>query len=86
MRDLYTALCARPSRRRRPRWPDPDSAYHRSPIGGCSEQHVLVDLRYCADEDYREDWAKQFPEDPLPPHEDPPFDRDRLLPQVDWLA
>lgn len=37
-------------------------------------------LRYYADEESRQRWAKDFPEDEMPPHEAPPFDRDRHLP------
>jgi len=40
-----------------------------------------VFLRYYADEKTRCDWLEQFPDCPMPPHEKPPFDRDRRLPQ-----
>lgn len=38
-------------------------------------------LRYYADEKRREEWALDFPEDKIPPHEPTPFDRDRWLPE-----
>jgi hypothetical protein len=38
-------------------------------------------LRYYADDEVRKDWAKDFPDSELPPHETPPYDRDRLLPR-----
>jgi hypothetical protein len=38
-------------------------------------------LKYFADEEWREDWLKQFPDYSMPDAEDPPYDRDRLLPQ-----
>ena len=38
-------------------------------------------LRFYAEEEERERWALDFPEDAMPPHEDPPFDRDRWLPE-----
>jgi hypothetical protein len=53
-------------------------------IGSGSEEDVHVDLKYYADEKERRDWAKRWPEDEIPEHEDPPFDRDRFLPQPGW--
>ena len=38
-------------------------------------------LKYYADESAREQWATDFPDDPLPAHEDPPYDRDQGLPK-----
>jgi hypothetical protein len=40
--------------------------------------HVF--LRYYADESDREEWQQHFPNEPIPPHEEPPYDRDRWLP------
>lgn len=37
-------------------------------------------LRYYADPDARERWAREFPDDPMPPHQEPPYDRDHGLP------
>ena len=37
-------------------------------------------LRYYADDDVRQQFAKDFPDMPLPPLEDPPYDRDYKLP------
>ncbi len=41
-------------------------------------------LRFYADELTREQWANDFPEDQLPPHEEPPYDRDRFLPKPEY--
>jgi hypothetical protein len=49
-------------------------------LGGCSEEDCKNRLRYYAEEDERESWADQYPEDNIPDHEDPPYDRDRHLP------
>ncbi len=54
---------------------------HLDILGGCSEEDLQLSLRYYDDEKQRERWAKDFPEDVIPPHEDPPFQRDRLLPK-----
>lgn len=64
----------------------PGSAYHVSLVGSGSEEHTQLSLKYYADEDFRLDWSKSFPDEPLPQHDEPPFDRDRLLPQADWLT
>lgn len=46
---------------------------------GC-EADVEVYLRYYYSEEMRQAWAEDFPEDVIPPHEDPPYDRDRFMP------
>jgi hypothetical protein len=58
----------------------PLSAWHLSPIGGCSEEDNLIYLRYYADDEERADWEKDSGE-PLPPKEPPRADRDSRLPQ-----
>jgi hypothetical protein len=49
-------------------------------LGGCSEEDLNINLKYYADEDERLDWAEEYPEDEIPPHEPLPYDRDRHLP------
>lgn len=50
-------------------------------LGSCSEEDIQNSLRYYDDEEMRRRWAKDFPKDVIPPHEDPPYDRDRHLPR-----
>lgn len=50
-------------------------------VSSGSEEDIHAWLKYYADEKDREQWAKDFPKDVIPPHEDPPYDRDRHLPQ-----
>lgn len=57
-----------------------DGGWHVSPIGGCSEEDNEIYLRYYADDDMRQHWQSSFNE-PIPPKEKPPWDRDRFLPQ-----
>ena len=64
--------------------PEASGAYHIQPLGGGSEEDNLLYLKYYADEAWRQQWQKDFPEDPIPPHEDLPYDRDRLLPKPDY--
>jgi hypothetical protein len=47
---------------------------------GSDEDNELY-LKYYADEDYREQWRKDWPDDVIPPHEDPQYDRDSRLPK-----
>jgi hypothetical protein len=49
-------------------------------LGGCSEEDCLNRLKYYAEENERESWAEEYPEEAIPDHEDPPYDRDRHLP------
>jgi hypothetical protein len=37
-------------------------------------------LKYFADDDFREHCAVNYPDQPLPAHQDPPYQRDQLLP------
>jgi hypothetical protein len=60
---------------------DPNAACHIDILGGCSEEDLLTKLKHYADEDERMNWADDFPDEAMPPHEPLPFDRDRLLPQ-----
>jgi hypothetical protein len=55
-------------------------ACHIDIIGGGSEDDLQVYLKYYADAEAREHWPVDFPDDPIPAHENPPFDRDRYLP------
>jgi hypothetical protein len=60
---------------------NPSYAYMIDLTGSGSEEDNQTFLKYYADEKYREQWATDWPDDHIPGHEDPPFDRDRFLPQ-----
>ena len=60
---------------------NPSYAYMIDLTGSGSEEDNQTFLKYYADEKYRRDWANDWPDDTVPAHEDPPFDRDRFLPQ-----
>src|SRR4029079_13104740 len=49
--------------------------------GSGSDDDNLIYLKYYADDDRRKKWAEDWPDDEIPEHENPPFDRDRHLPQ-----
>ena len=60
---------------------NPSYAYMIDLTGSGSEEDNKIFLKYYADEQYRQQWANEWPDDSLPDHEAPPFDRDRFLPQ-----
>src|SRR5688572_11451607 len=60
---------------------NPSYAYMIDLTGSGSDEDNHTYLKYYADEKYRRDWANDWPDDTLPEHENPPFDRDRFLPQ-----
>ena len=47
---------------------------------GEDDADTALFLKYYADEAERERWHSDFPEDEIPAHEDPPFNRDDVLP------
>jgi len=63
---------------------DANSAWHIPMLGSGSEEDNRLYLKYYADDDWRRQWHADFPDDPLPAHQDPPYDRDRLLPKPDY--
>jgi hypothetical protein len=60
---------------------NPSYAYMIDLTGSGSEEDNQVYLKYYADEEHRKQWTLDWPDDPVPDHEVPPFDRDRHLPQ-----
>ena len=63
---------------------DSNSAWHIQLLGSGSEEDNQLYLKYYADDADRRQWRKDFPKDPIPAHEDPPYDRDRRLPKPDY--
>jgi hypothetical protein len=59
-------------------------ACHIQLLSGGSDEDNFLYLKYYADDDWRQQWHKDWPNDPMPAHEDPPYDRDRLLPKADY--
>lgn len=81
-RDLYEYLYHEALREETVLFPEnPSYAYMIDLTGSGSEDDNQAYLKYYADEEYRRQWADDWPDDRIPEHEDPPFDRDRFLPQ-----
>ncbi len=84
-RELYTHLWTDSLREETKALPlAANSAYNIQMLGSGSEEDNRLYLKYYADDAWRRHWQKEFPDDPIPRHEDPPYDRDRLLPKPDY--
>lgn len=81
-RELYTHLWQESLRESTPSF-SPGSGWncHLDLVGSGSEEDTDLYLRYYADDRTREHWRSDFSEMEIPPHENPPFDRDKLLPR-----
>ena len=81
-RELYEYLYRDGLREEAVLFPEnPSYAYMIDLTGSGSDEDNLIYLKYYADEEHRKQWALDWPDDPMPQHEDPPFDRDSSLPQ-----
>ncbi len=84
-RELYTHLWTDSLREETKAMPlAANSAYHIQLLSGGSNEDNQLYLKYYADDDWRRHWHEDWPNDSIPAHEDPPYDRDRLLPQPDY--
>lgn len=59
-----------------------NTACHIDLVSGGSDEATQAWLRHYALDMDRELWAAEFPDDPMPAHVDPPYDRDRHLPEA----
>jgi len=81
-RELYHYLYADGLREEAVLFPENASyAYMIDLTGSGSDEDNQVYLKYYADEQQRQRWAQDWPDDVIPDHEDPPFDRDAFLPK-----
>jgi len=80
-RELYVRLREEALIERKAEMPlDANSAWHIDFVSSGSDEDISAWLTYYAGEPERTDWRKEWPDDPVPDHQDPPFDRDRHLP------
>lgn len=81
-RELYSHLWHESLREETPDMPyDEYSAWHIDLLGSGSEEDIRLSLKYYDSEEDRQRWHKEWPEDEIPPHEELPYDRDRLMPK-----
>lgn len=57
---------------------------HLDVLGSGSEEDVILQMRYYADDQERASWLKDFSDFPMPAKEPRPYDRDRLLPKAEY--
>lgn len=61
----------------------PGGTWHLDLIGSGSAEDVQAWLRFYASEAERKKWAAEWPDDAIPPHEDPKYNRDAKLPKAE---
>lgn len=81
-RELYDYLYSDGLREENVFFPDnPSYTYTIDLTGSGSDEDNLIYLKYYADEAHRKQWTLDWPNDPMPEQENPPFDRDQSLPR-----
>lgn len=82
-RELYTLLWGDTLREPVKNMPrDESSAWHIDLLSGGGEEETRLYMKYYADEGALRRWPADFPDDEVPPHEEPPYEHDRHLPQA----
>ncbi|MEI9863587.1 MAG: hypothetical protein WDN00_03330 [Limisphaerales bacterium] len=82
-RELYTWLVTDALREELMGFGLPFGNCHLDVLGACSDEDLILSMRYYSDDEERTRWAKDFPDFPMPPKEKPLYDRDRLLPKAE---
>lgn len=62
--------------------PNSGWTHHIDFLSSGSDEDNYLYLKFYADDEWREQWHKDWPEHEIPPHVDPPYDRDSKLPQA----
>ena len=82
-RELYEHLFYESLREEATLFPEnPSFGFMIDLTGSGSAEDTQLFLKYYADDVYRDRWARDWPEDPMPKREDPPFNRDSRLPRA----
>src|SRR5216684_2320490 len=81
-RELYSYLFNEGLREDAVLFPDdPSYVYGLDLLGSGGDEDMRLYMKYFAEDEYRKQWATDFPDFEMPLHEDPPFDRDEHLPK-----
>ena len=80
-RDLYSELWHTHLRSETPANDEIGFTSHIDVVTAVDEDGGLLFFKYYADEPFRDLWRKDWPDDPMPPHEEPPYHRDSILPR-----
>ena len=84
-RELYSRLWREALREMHPCMPhDEGGAWNIDMLGECGEEDLRLSLKYYDSEEQRQRWKASFPDFDVPPHEEPPYDRDRHLPKAEY--
>lgn len=79
--ELYRLLCRPDVRECTTESVPSNGAIHFDVLGGYSNADIELYLKHYADDIDREMWKDEWPDREIPPHEDPPYSRDALLPK-----
>jgi hypothetical protein len=85
-RELYTKLWHDVLRHEIEAISDDLGTWHVDLLGTGSEEDTLLYLKYYAHEEFRQHWLTDFPDYQMPDHEEPPYDRDSVLPKPHYDA
>lgn len=80
-RELYTWLLTDALKEELMGFGLPFGNCHLDVLGSGSDEDIILQMRFYADDAERARWQKSFPDFPMPAKEPRPYDRDRLLPK-----